>query len=50
MSTRATDRGRIAMDNGTGELVDILAVVDCLDDALPPEARTTNIVNREKSK
>ena len=35
---RVGDRVR---DAGTGELVEVRAVVDCLEDALPPEANTT---------
>lgn len=33
--------GGKARDAGTDEIVEVLAIVDCLEDALPPEARTT---------
>ncbi len=46
-TTEAFSVGDTAVDTMTGERLDVCAVVDCLEDALPPETKREGIVIRE---
>jgi len=47
LTDEAFEVGEHAVDSVTGERVEVLAAVECLKDALPPEADTTRYAGRK---